>query len=92
VIVRIATEGQYRLSEAVLQRLNELDSKLVSISSTKDEAQFARVLADLLEVVRREGTPVPLEDLVASDLILPPPGTTIEEARDLIGEDGMIPG
>ena len=92
MIIRIATEGQYRLSDSAVQRLDELDDRLVGIVSAKDQVAFSRVLGEMIEIVRREGTPVPLEDLVPSDIILPPPGTTVEEVSEIIKDDGVIPG
>ena len=33
-----------------------------------------------------------LDSLDESDLILPPPDATIDEVRELLGDDGLIPG
>lgn len=92
MIVRISTEGQYRISAKVLDKLNKLDDHLVTIVATNNKAEFHRLFADIIELVRREGQAVPVEELVPSDVVLPPPDTELHEARRLIKADGLIPG
>lgn len=92
MIVRIATEGQYKVVSSLLDRLNEIDNRLVQVVADGDQAAFAKTLGEMLAVVRAEGAAVADEELVASDIILPAPDTTLEEARTLITGDGLIPG
>ncbi len=92
MIVRIATEGQYRVSSALLDRLNELDNRLIQMVADGSQEQFGSLLAQMLAVVRKEGSPVAADELVTSDVILPAPDTTIEEARSLFVGEGLIPG
>jgi hypothetical protein len=92
VIVRILTEGQYRIESSLLDRLNALDNAIVEAVAAGDEERFRTLLAELLDQVRRHGIPVSPDEFVESDVILPPPDTTIEEARQLFVGDGLIPG
>jgi hypothetical protein len=46
----------------------------------------------LLDAVRTSGNPLPDDTLEDSDLILPPADATLEEVRELLSEDGLIPG
>jgi hypothetical protein len=92
MIVRIATEGQYRLESAYLDQLNAIDNALVEAIATSDAQRFRALLAEMLELVRRSGTPVPAEEFVESDVILPPPDTTFDEAKELFAGEGLIPG
>ncbi len=57
-----------------------------------DEGAFAAALGTLLDSVRSVGTPVADDSLDDSDLILPPADATIDEVRDLLSDDGLIPG
>jgi hypothetical protein len=92
VIVRISTEGQYELGEDATAALNELDNQVVAACDTDDEQVFNATFGRLLELVRTEGRPVPDDDLRGSDVILPPPDTSLDEAKaDFTGE-GLIPG
>ena len=92
MIVRIATEGQYELADGTLEQLNELDNALVAACEGGDEQQFKARFASLLELVRSSGSPVPEDDLRGSDLILPPPDTSIDEAKKDFSGEGLIPG
>ena len=92
MIVRIATEGQYRVSSDLLDRLNELDNQLIQLVATGDKDSFCSVLDSMIGLVRKEGQLVPAEELVGSDVILPAPDTTLEEARGLFAGEGLIPG
>lgn len=92
MIVRISTEGQYELGEDATAALNELDNQVVAACDTDDEQVFNATFGRLLELVRTEGRPVPDDDLRGSDVILPPPDTSLDEAKaDFTGE-GLIPG
>ncbi len=91
MIVRIATEGQYQIDSDTVDRLNEIDTQLMTAVQNNDEVEFERLLADLLGMVRQSGRAVPTGQIVESDLILPPPDTSIEEARRLFTVDGLIP-
>jgi len=92
MIVRISTEGQYAVSEADTEGLNELDNAAVSACETADEAGFREVFGRLLDYVRTHGTPVADDELTGSDIILPPPDVSLEEAQSEFQGEGLIPG
>jgi hypothetical protein len=92
VIVRISTEGQYELAEDDVAGLNDLDNKAVSVCEAGDEESFHAVYMSLLDYVRSKGTPAPDDLLAGSDLILPPPDVTLEEAQSEFSGEGLIPG
>jgi hypothetical protein len=92
VIVRIATEGQYELSDGDLQSLNELDNDAVAACEANDEPHFHEAFSRLISLVREKGQPVPEDELRGSDLILPPPDVSLEEARAEFSGEGLIPG
>jgi hypothetical protein len=92
MIIRILTEGQFDVPDSELDALNVLDDKLEAAISSGDEDGFKPALADLLERVRSSGTPVPHEEIVQSDLLLPYSDATLAEVRDLLSGDGLIPG
>ena len=92
MIVRIIGEGQLQLDDTHLVELNELDDALTEAVQVDDEPLFERHLVRLVERVRSLGTPVPDDSLVESDFILPGPTSSLTEVRDLLGEEGLIPG
>jgi hypothetical protein len=92
VIVRIATEQQYELLGSDEAALNELDNEAVSACEAGDEERFRDTFGRLLEFVRTNGQPVPEDRLAPSDVILPPPDISLEEAQAEFTGDGLIPG
>ncbi len=92
MIVRIATEGQYEIADADTAGLNELDNAAVSACDSSDDAGFRDVFGQLVDYVRTHGTKVGEDELVVSDIILPPPDVSLEEAREEFQGEGLIPG
>ncbi|MCY3639078.1 MAG: hypothetical protein OXI16_06185 [Chloroflexota bacterium] len=92
MIVRILTEGQYDLPGAFIDDLNAIDNELVEIVAAEDAEGFARVLKQMLDLVREKGSPVPLDELVESDLVLPQPDITMLEAEEMFVGEGLVAG
>ncbi|HWT25205.1 MAG TPA: hypothetical protein VN213_17005 [Solirubrobacteraceae bacterium] len=91
MIVRIATEDQYRLPDEDAKRLNELDNQAVAAVDAGDEARFHAVFDEMLTLVRRDGHKLADDELEESDVILPPPDLSFDEARHEFTGDGLIP-
>ena len=92
MIVRILGEGQVDVPDGELDSLNNLDDALQTAVDGGDEAQFAQSLAALLSRVREVGRPLPDEEIVSSDLVLPSADASLAEVRELLGDEGLIPG
>jgi hypothetical protein len=90
MIVRVSGEGQYRLDSAD-DELNRLDNAVIAAVQAGDEAAFRSSYDQLLRFVRSSGSLLAEDELVGSDLILPPPDLSFyEAAREFQGE-GLIP-
>ncbi|HMI26529.1 MAG TPA: hypothetical protein VK594_18760 [Streptosporangiaceae bacterium] len=92
MIVRISGEGQYSIDDAATAELNRLDSELEAAVNRNDEAAFTAALHGLLDQVRAQGSPLPSDTLESSDLILPPEDASMDEVREMLTEEGLIPG
>jgi hypothetical protein len=92
MIVRISTEAQYEIGESDTAALNELDNAAVGACETSDEEHFHAAFEHLLDFVRANGRLVGEDELVGSDIILPPPDVSLEEARAEFQGEGLIPG
>lgn len=91
MIVRVSTEGQYELSSDDGEALHQLDTAAVSACQGGDEKQFREAFDRLLELVRERGRRLPDDELVSSDVILPPADATLEEARAEFSGEGLLP-
>jgi hypothetical protein len=92
MIIRILGEGQYDVADDAMDRLNELDSTLEAAVESGDESGFSTALGALLDGVRSVGQEHPVDSLDESDLILPRADATIADVRELLQDDGLIPG
>ncbi|WP_030961612.1 PspA-associated protein PspAA [Streptomyces sp. NRRL S-378] len=92
MIVRIMGEGQLDVADGHLAELNSLDDELLAEMEGGDEDGFRRTLGALLEAVRRLGEPLPDDALEPSELILPAPDASLDEVREMLSDDGLIPG
>jgi PspAA-like protein len=91
VIVRISGEGQFNLPDEDADRLNELDNRAVSAVEQGDETGFRELWSQMLELVSGDGNQLSAEELVESDVILPPRDITFDEAKGEFTGDGLIP-
>ena len=92
MIVRILGEGQYDVDDGAMDRLNDLDTAVEAAVEAGDEGALGTALSALHDAVRSTGAAHDPDSLDESDLILPPVGATLDEVRDLLGDDGLIPG
>jgi hypothetical protein len=91
VIVRIAGEGQFKLPDEDAGRLNELDNAAVAAAEANDEAKFNELWQQMLALVADDGEAIDNDELVASDVILPPRDISFEEACAEFTGEGLIP-
>jgi hypothetical protein len=91
VIVRIANEGQYEVAEGDTARLQQLDDAAVAACEAGQEERFHQAFDALLAFVRSSGTAVSGDELLESDMILPPADTSFEEARAEFTGEGLLP-
>ena len=91
MIVRILTEGQYNLPSEYLDELNTIDNQIVDLVAKNSRSEFGSMIASMLNLVREKGTPVPIDEMVDSDIVLPEPDITLDEAAELFTGEGIVP-
>lgn len=91
MIVRIMGEGQYRLTQDVLERVNELDNAVVAAVDADDEDGFHESFEEMLDVIRSKGEHLGDEEIETSDIIVPPADTSFAEAAAEFTGEGLIP-
>lgn len=91
MIIRVFGVGQFDVPNDAMAELNQLDDALTGPVERHDEAALHAGLEKVLEAVKRLGTPMPEDFIGPSDLMLPGPDSTVEEIRELLSEEGLIP-
>ncbi len=91
MIVRIASEGQFKLADDAQARLNDLDNEAVAAVDSGDEGRFQELFDQMIQLVESEGVEVADDELVESDVILPPRDVSFSEAAGEFTGEGLIP-
>lgn len=91
MIVRIAGEGQFRLPDNDAERLNELDNSAVAAVEEGNEEKFHSFFEEMLSLVESDGEAIGDDELVESDVILPPRDVSFSEAAGEFTGEGLIP-
>ena len=91
MIVRVMGEGQFEVDEEVAKGLNDLDEQAARALDAGDAEQLSELLRRMADAVRTNGTRLPDDDLSPSEAIVPPEDLSLEEARELLEGEGLIP-
>jgi hypothetical protein len=91
VIVRLMGEGQFRVDDDLLSKLNELDGKAQAAADAGDEPELDRVLDEMWSLVQADGERLADDDLHPSDVLIPPSDLTLEETQRRFSDQGLIP-
>ena len=91
MIVRISGEDQFRLPDSDADHLNQLDNRAVAAAESGDRQGFLELWSQMLELVERDGERIGDDELVESDVILPPRDVSFDEAAGEFTGDGLIP-
>jgi hypothetical protein len=91
VIVRLLGEGQFRVDDSLIGRLNELDAEVEKAVAAGDERALWSGLQALADAVREHGVKLADDDLSPSDAVIPPEDLSLEEAQELLQNVGFIP-
>lgn len=92
-IVRIMGQGQFTVDNITLKRLNEIDDSIVQLVSKEksDDVEFKKRLTELTDIVEAKGKPLDPKEIIQSDIILPSPDLSVDEAKRLFNGEGVIP-
>lgn len=92
MIIRILGDGQFRLDDNLLDRVNKIDNKIVKHVSQGNKEEYAKDLANLISIVKELAEPLDPVEILPSDIIIPPSDLSFEEARQVFCDEGLIKG
>ena len=92
MIIRILGEGQFRLDDNLVNKVNKIDNQIVDHVQKGNKAEFLRDLASLISTVKELGEPLDPIEIIPSDIIIPPGDLSLEEARKVFCDEGLIKG
>lgn len=91
MIIRLMGDAQYRVDDALREKLQQLDDRASEALEQEDEAAMDGYLDEMWKLVQGQGELLPFDDLHPSDALIPPSDLSLEETRQLFSEDGLIP-
>lgn len=83
-------EGQYRVSEALCDQLNQIDNRIVDLVNEGKAEEFRRELTKLISEIKEKGETIGAEEIVKSDIIVPPEDLSLKEAKDIFKGSGIF--
>lgn len=90
MIIRIMGEGQYNVKSSLFDTLNKIDNTIVENVQKGDEKAYRKNLSKLISTIKSKGELVDNKELIASDIIVPPPDMTFKEAHDVFRGTGIF--
>ncbi|MGI5991669.1 MAG: PspA-associated protein PspAA [Methanosarcina sp.] len=90
MIIRIMGEGQYRAPEALCNTLNQIDNRIVELVEEGKTEEFRDELAKMISEIKEKGEPVEAEEILESDIIVPPGDLSLEEAKAVFKGSGIF--
>jgi hypothetical protein len=89
-IVRIMGHGQFKVENRTAKKINKIDNELIKIIQTHEqrEKDYARRLAEVLRLIKKDGLPLEHKEIIQSDIILPSLDLSIDEAKKLFKGEG----
>ncbi|GAB3556987.1 PspA-associated protein PspAA [Spelaeicoccus albus] len=92
MIIRILGEGQFDVPDDELGEVQAYDERLEAAVAAGDAEGTRVALTTLRERLLKAGTAVADDYLGASDIVVPYPDAGVDEVRELLNDDGLIPG
>jgi hypothetical protein len=103
IIVRVSGQGQFKVNKETMNRINEIDNEIVDLientnsgggggkNKTQQEKEFRGKLEQLAKLVTVEGKHLDDKEITQSNIIVPDPDISIEQAKKIFKDEGIIP-
>ena len=92
MIVRLMHEGQYEVPDSLRDELDAADNRALAALADGDVDALNASVEEMWELVRANGSLLAANELTpVSDMIVPPPDLTLDEAQELLSGEGLIP-
>lgn len=90
MIIRIMGGGQYRAPETLCDELNQIDNRIVTLVTEGKNEEFRKELVKLISEIKEKGEAIGAEEIIKSDIIVPPEDLSLEEAKTVFNGSGVF--
>ena len=101
LIVRVSGQGQFKVNEEILDRINDIDNSIVNLLENTDvdaDANSTKVkqkelnekINEIISLIRTNGTPLDDKEITQSQIMIPNPDISVDEAKKIFRGEGII--
>ena len=93
-VVRIMGQGQFKVGEGTVKKINKVDDAIVQIlqnESKADDQEFRTKVTEIVQTITLEGQKLDDKELIESDIIVPDIDISIDQAKRVFQGEGIIP-
>jgi len=104
IIVRVSGQGQFKVNKETMNKINEIDNEIVDMiensnsgssssskNKTQQEKEFRGKMDQLVKLITVEGKRLGDKEIKQSNIIVPDPDISIEQAKKIFKDEGIIP-
>jgi hypothetical protein len=105
IIVRVSGQGQFKVNKETMNKINEIDNEIVDMiensnssssssssrNKTQQEKEFRGKMDQLVKLITVEGKRLDDKEIKQSNIIVPDPDISIEQAKKIFKDEGIIP-
>lgn len=78
------------MPEALCDQLKEVDNRIVALVEKGNEREFIEEFSKLISEIRKKGKVVEEEEILVSDIIVPPENMSFKEVKDIFKESKIL--
>ncbi len=101
IIVRVSGQGQFKVNREIMDRINDIDNSIVSLLENADtdvDANSIKVkqkelngkINEIINLIRTNGMPLDDKEITQSQIMIPNPDISVDEAKKIFRGEGII--
>jgi hypothetical protein len=101
IIVRVSGQGQFKVNGEILDRINDIDNSIVNLlentdvdvdsnSSKVKQKDLNEKINEIISLIRTNGMPLDDKEITQSQIMIPNPDISVDEAKKIFRGEGII--
>lgn len=101
IIVRVSGQGQFKVNREILDRINGIDNSIVNLLENTDtdvddnsikvkQKELKEKVIEIINLIRTNGMPLDDKEIIQSQIMIPNPDISVDEAKRIFRGEGII--
>ena len=101
IIVRVSGQGQFKVNREILDRINDIDNSIVNLLENTDtdvdvnsikvkQKELNEKVNEIINLIRTNGMPLDDKEIIQSQIMIPNPDISVDEAKKIFRGEGII--